>query len=300
MKLRFAIGFVALSLGLVGFMGGSLAAKTYNIKLSRASVVGSKYRVEGKGSYTQGMNIKMGPRTLRSKNDIYDVQYQALVTVKAIDAQKQSSVEEHKIEKFVKIQGKTTSTLLAPGTVVTVSRGPNGKAQFHVGKTPVNPVVGKLLQDYSDTHEPNQPTDDAMFGTSKPQKVGASWGINKALMAKSLQKSKTMILAKDLQGQATLEGVAKKMGKDCLKIRATLNVKRFEVPLPGGLKMHNSNMTIELFGHFPVNPNDKRVHGTKSMTMSFFASGKTNPRAPAVSMRINMKFFVELTRTYLK
>ncbi|TNE44144.1 MAG: hypothetical protein EP343_30800 [Deltaproteobacteria bacterium] len=300
MNVRLGFLFLGVCLTLACFSDQVSAAASYKIKLTRGYKVGAKYRIVANGSYAQGMDIKMGPRTIRNQQEDYNIRYVAVVTVKAVNAQQQSAREEHKIEKFLKIQGKSQEVLMKPGTVVVASRAADGKAQFHVGNSLVPKKIGKILQDFSDTKKPNQPSDDQMFGTSKPQKVGGSWGIDNALMAKSLQDTKTIIDPKSLSGKVTLEGVANKLGHKCLQIRANLDINRFEVPLPGALKMKKSFMKLELYGHFPVDTSKNIVHSTKSLNMNFFAEGKPNPRTPSMSMNITMKMFVEMQREFLK
>ena len=77
---------------------------------------------------------------------------------------------------------------------------------------------------------PGKPTDDESFGTDSPQKIGATWPLNKEKVSRSARPLRAFPLnADDLAGKVTLVGTSTVDGKEYAHVAVELEAKNINI-----------------------------------------------------------------------
>jgi hypothetical protein len=121
------------------------------------------------------------------------------------------------------------------------------------------------------------PTDDEIFGTSKPQPVGGRWPIDNRLAQDDLFGDTSVVAS--VTGDVTLASVKKVGSVDCLELRSELELTGFELPnLPSGATIESGVMNAELSMVLPVDERGKRLedHMSYRMRMKLKITGNPN------------------------
>jgi len=275
----------------------AVAGKAYKVKLNRKAKVGQTYKYTAQGRFVQGMVITMGGRPFRNNRNAYQVSYAATVTVLAVDKRKQAVQESHKVARLIKLVKNKQSVLLKPGTVV-VAKVQGKKTQFTVNGKPASKALKSVLGNVITLKKANEPMDDDVFGTKKPQAVGGSWPVNGAKVASSLSNKNMQIAANNVKGTMTLKGVASVDGHKGLRVLGRINFKSVGIKLPPGFKTHKSLLKVGISGFFPLKKAFGPLRSTKFMVMQFKAGTPKMGKRPAMGMHMNIEHHLTTTRKY--
>lgn len=259
---------------------------TYEIKLHRPSEVGGKHRLEVHGKREESQVTRTEAQTIGERKRAVSVELVSEVTVLEVNSVGKSRRESHKIVKFTKTEGDTTRSLLDAGTEV-VATASGIRADFTVDGAPASAEVAEALRLVVSCAE-DETTDDDVFGTKEAVKVGQSWPVNSAVIARELTNNIGVAIApEDVSGQMTLKGISEHSGVKCFDISGEATMK-VTPPLPAGLTVEKSEVIVRLSGVFPLDMRMQRVESTLEMNAETTAKGKPSPDAPEVTTEIRL------------
>lgn len=252
---------------------GDATDKAYSVKLSRPSKVGERYDITVSGSQKTTSVITAGGGPAQTQDQALAVRLEGTVEVIAVDSKGGETKLACTIAKFVRTDGKEPGQILPGGSVVTVDATTGEKTQYSLKDGQPTAEQSEALSLVLDAHRPESASDDEVFGTDRPQKVGASWPIDLAKAAADAGKSGVVIKKEDLSGQTTLAGIEHVDGKDYLEVRARMQSKRLEVPMPPGVTLDKTKLEATFGGMFPVDPSTNRMGETTDLKMDIVAKG---------------------------
>lgn len=258
----------------------SLSAKAeeqaYNIRLSHPSKVGETYRVVANSRHTERVAIFVGDVPVNGKVDDFSVELIAMATASQVSGGGKVTKSTVRIEKLMLSTGGETKALLSPGTVVIVSADGQWK-RFTINDAAVDMATEKALRTVLAEVVSTGPNDDEVFGTKEKKKIGETWQVNRELLAKSFyEKAKMTVNPSDVVGGVTLEGVVKGRPRDYLVISGSINIDKFEVPLPAEFKQEAGQIRLNLSGRFPITEDRDWLSESLQMGAWFSAVGPEN------------------------
>jgi len=247
----------------------------YEIKLHRPVKPGFRYRFRSAG--TTSVKVTASTQQAANKGTI-PWTYEAEVTVRAVNAKGEPTVEEHKVIKLITTDAKgVRSTPLAPGTkVVARSKGIN--PVFKLNGAPASKEITGTLGDIIRVSKGGA-TDDQVFGVRGKKKIGESWRVNARALAKDIGRRPASLPARsrNINGKATLLRVADVFGVKSLVVRVKIRVKNWAEKI-GTLKATagGANWTIEK--SVPVDPTSTQLTNYKERTRLFIEGTNVNGR----------------------
>ena len=203
--------------------GFKITTKKFPIVIYKQWKKGDRVILEFKGKYHSRNNIQRGEgRILRSsKNHI--VEYEALVTVTRVDKNGNAIRAKHEVKKcrFSRHGGRKMKEMVPKGTVaLTRFRGDQPEIRFRGKRTSRyfrSLMRRALLISRSITDEGK-----SVWQPQGPKGIGETWGINKDLFLRSLDKLNKKDRRKEfakLTGTAKLVGRKEVDGVPCLEVQ---------------------------------------------------------------------------------
>ncbi|MCL2648457.1 MAG: hypothetical protein FWD61_15850 [Phycisphaerales bacterium] len=231
--------------------------ESYPIQLGRSGEVGDVYdthiTLEQTGTVTTtSAQSEPRERSLAMKADLQG-------RVKMLEKNADSSLLELTVKKFV---DETGENLIDANKVIDIKRSATQSSFSAKDGGELSEKVKNLL---NQLYPPEQgkgeaksgASDDDVFGSKTPRKVGESWPINSEAAAKMLARSDVTVDPKDVTGKMTLKGVETinggngKRGK-ALRIVGTIDVANFKSScVPSGVNV-DSVGKMQLSGLYPV------------------------------------------------
>jgi hypothetical protein len=274
-------------------------AQEYDIRLIKEAKVGDQYRVDTTARRITKMTAFRGKAAVKNQGDELTTELVSSVKVLETNENERATKVALSIEKCVITTGGNTKLLIDTGRVVIGSRQGRGKF-FTIDNVPVDPITNKALSmavSFGDVG----PTDDDIFGTREKRRVGDSWEINAALVAKSLKEIFNISTGEgDVKGGATLEGTVKSGRQEYLVISAWLSIDSFSVPLPDGVKIQDGQVKGSFSGKFPVDPVRERVGESSKIATWFTAVGPPDPKFEGLTIEGVMEQSVTREIEYLQ
>jgi hypothetical protein len=270
-------GFLLLGLILTGVAG----AQEYKVALDRPQKVGQTYTISATGSSKSNTVVTVPGQVPQNQSESYTVALDGTVKVLAIDAMTSQAT---KLEITVTKALRDDKPVLQPGVVI-VAENVEGKTVFTSAGMPVDQAAGTALDVVISTHQPGEPSDNAVFGTDKPQKVGDTWAVDSDAAARGSAKSGLPVDKNDIKGEVKLAGVEKVNGKDVLHIEADLNVAKMAATLPNGPKIDSGTMKAHFEAVLPAD--DTSLPISESQSTQFHLS-MTSPTPDNQSAKIDV------------
>lgn len=142
--------------------------------------------------------------------------------------------------------------LAEPGAVLTVKRSATDLDITSSG-APVSDDAKKILSLIFDKIDPTaKTTDDDVFGTTTPRKVGDAWPINTVAAAQGLGKMNITVAAEDLAGETKLVSVDQAPAGPVLHITASFKAKNLKPEVPPGATLGECNLVAAIDTHIPA------------------------------------------------
>lgn len=291
MTLRLSALFSCCALLLVS----SAEAKTYPIQLNRSLQVGQRYHLKTNGTYHREMNLIVNSTPMRQKKETITLDYAAEVTIMAVSAQGRARKERHQIVHFFKHQNGGKQPLLKAGMEV-IAWMQKGKMKFFVQKAPVKGALAQYLGDVISLKADDQPDDDVIMGTKKPQAIGASWPVNPKASRFLLGKKTAANAPKLRKGRVTLVGRSTVHKIPCLNLKVHMELDTLQMKIPYGWKLTKSTAQFDMSGHFPLDHKMFRLRDTKAMNLQVVAQRPAAKKAPPMQMTMVMRYKQSSTR----
>jgi hypothetical protein len=283
------IAFVASSL----LVARSCEAKDYAVKLARPDKVGLKYRLEARETKKQSMSINKGPAELKKEESQTMVTLRAVVEVRKVSAKGEPLEKKVTIEKFI---DNKDEPLLKKGDVVT-AKTVKGKTVFRLGERELSARAAEFLGDLVKTKTMTTADDDVVFGSKSRRKVGESWKINAAALAKDLK-----LKPANISGTVSLQAIEKHADEDCLRIG--IDLKMDAVPRGGklgmdGFKVKTADVRMKIGGLMPVDPSRRSPsEWMRAITKAEWIGDTPAPKDFAIRLHIDVT--MNATMTYLE
>jgi len=274
------------------------SAQDYEVALSRPQKVGDLFGISVEGVETTRSKISANGEIAQDVADKLAIELKGSVRVLEIDKNGEPSKLALTVEKLVKIKGDAQTPLLKTGTEVTAFVQ-DDKDEFEVEDLPVGKEIQQALA-MAIALGHGDATDDDIFGSANPQKVGDTWKVNAEKAAADFSKAGLGIDKEGIEGTATLKEVVTVGDEKCLKIAAQIKMKDFSLPLPPGVVVKTATAEADFSGLFPVNKSVNRLEEHEEWTMNFSAEGAGDPGAPALAVEVTSKRNVTAKYTYTK
>jgi hypothetical protein len=220
------------------------------------------------------------------RDDLTQVRFVAEERVVAIGSTGKPTTVQYTIEAFEVTEGGAPTTALPAGTVLTVERAtqPGADPRMHVNGRDVAPEVAAALgivvsRRSSDT------SDDDVFGSTTPRRVGERWGINAALAQREMAASGAPEMR--LRGDVRATELSTVDSLPCIVLTATMRGQLAGIPsLPPTATFRAGTMEATMSGAFPLDGTSRPPTGSVSMVMdvTFSVSGAT----PAATQNLHM------------
>jgi hypothetical protein len=180
----------------------------------------------------------------------------------------------------------STRQLFPRGTVV-VAAVENGHKVFRVNGQPVDEQAEQVLDMMTDVGSSQGGTsDDDIFGTAEPRKVGDSWSVNSAAAVKSLrEESKIRVSEDDTHGVMTIEKKTKCGNEDCLIISGRLDADLITVDIDE-LNVDSGEAHCRFSGALPVDTSHSAVDRSFEMQMRVSGRTRRNPKGPEIQVDV--------------
>lgn len=204
-------------------------AQEYRIRLSLPDRPGNKYAISANAFNLERMS--QGDHVL--KDTEYRVEFEGHAEILGVDTKGQAVKIAFAVQRFVKTESGATTELLKPGATVLADDTRDEPLSLKDG--PLSEEAREAFRLIHSRHKPGDPTDDEIFGTNEPKKIGESWAINSKLASTNLSEEGMVIPPAGISGTVKLIGQDRIDGSGCLDIRAEVSVDGVSVkdPPPG-------------------------------------------------------------------
>lgn len=220
---------VALLAALILFLvPGLLYAqdKEYSVRFFVPDKVGSKRSVDTKRTQKVDHVVKKDGKVVEESGILNEVEFVGTIEVLGVDNRGQENNILITIEKLTWTANKDKPQEGAkPGTVV-VGQMKEGKPVFSAkeGETQLSEIAELLLPRV--TKLGSDPTsDEQVFKTEKPQKVGAPWPANKNALLEAYRRADPSIKPEGISGSGQVVAVKDINDKDHLEVRLELSIQ---------------------------------------------------------------------------
>jgi hypothetical protein len=236
----------------------------YSIHLSRPSHVGDRTQVVVQQVEDNDTSFSADKAASRDEHVHRVLHLDAVQQVVAIDEKGRPTRSHFDVTEFT-LDGQA----LAQRTIDVTNAAKEADAVLLVDGAPAGKEARKALQSLLRVGLGGA-TDDEIFGTAAPQLVGARWPIDAALATQDLKEDND-VDARNLSGEAWLQGTTRVDGAECLDVRArlTLDLNPASIPdLPEGSTVELGQTEAEMSAALPVDGRTERLADHMAMTMT--------------------------------
>lgn len=264
----------------------SAFAQEYDIRFTRPTHIGAQYRLVASGQQVEETRVASSKEVIENAKQFFSIQLEGVVTVLQIDEHKR----ENKIKLLVstcllsKEEHSMESEALPTGTEMVIQLR-EGDEEVFVNGEPADDDIVKMVKMVNLLYA-REVTDDDMFGTKEPKKVGDYWAINTIEATKDLADEGVQIAIEDVHGTTTLEKVAVVDGIDCLQLAIAMEITKAVPPLPPGVHLESSRVVAQVSGMLPIDTSLRVLSSAKNMSMELVAKGTMQPNTPEVTVSI--------------
>src|SRR5262245_17025144 len=177
-----SLRFLCRSALVLGIGTASLSAEEYPIKLDRPQKVGNVRRISASASRKMSLLMKSGEQTIKDDKQDVRAELVAVEKVLAVNETGRPTAVEYVVEKF-ECETPAGKHAIESGKVVTGKI--DGDEERYELKDGAMPDEVKNAFELVATL-PSQSSDDVVFGTDKPQAIGASWPVGAEKAVKDL------------------------------------------------------------------------------------------------------------------
>ena len=231
----------------------SLMCEEFPILMSRRAHTGDRYTVECKATQATRLVWTIDGKRMPASNEVEVWRYGGAVEIleaSAFGTENRARVTVTTLTSTKRIDGKESETVdLLPSGAVIIGAWKDGRTVYTVeGQAPA-PNVEMVLSRLMFMEPPTMSLDQAIFGSARPQAVGASWPVDAKFAAEDLTtRAKTPAKAENITGSSALVEAT----PEGLKITSELIATDIQVPLHQWMTVTNGRMRFEAWGIFPT------------------------------------------------
>lgn len=224
--------------------------KKYPIKLASGLKAGQRYRLTFKGRGTWTDTLAHSGRVIRRRSNWGKIEYEAVVTVEKVGRHGQPLQEKHQVVKCMGSRRKRAWGEVLPRGTVFVAVLQKETINLKIKGHKLDKVHRALLMS-ANRISCTGPSADEIWGTSKPQPVGAEWPMDPKKAAACHGRG---LKAVDFSGHAKLVEVKKRDGIEVLEIESKWNAKNLKFKFPKGFKQKELLLTMWSTVEVPLKP----------------------------------------------
>ena len=261
-------------------------AQDYEIRMTRPTKVGRKYRIVASGSLAQDLTRAVKGEAPRHRKLRLTAKLEGVITVLQVDKFKRENKVKLLVSKCLMSTNGTANMkeALPKGTqVVAQVRGEED--EFLVDGKAVSKEIAKMLGLFI-SFSGSQTTHDKIYGTKERKKVGDSWAVNRAEAVKDLANQDMTADAKDIKGGTTVKDVVVVDGTKCLLLHIKMQVAKMRLQMPPGLTVKMANVSIDISSAYPVDTAIGVLSDKTTMTMAFVATSTSTPDGPELTLSV--------------
>jgi hypothetical protein len=235
--------------------GGGAAARTFAVRLTRTAAVGDKQLAVG--SLETDDQSSGGPTGAEptKRHDKVAIRFVVATEVQEVSPRGYARRAVLTVRRLNRESGGVTTELAKPGEVFT-ARMLGHDRLVEQGGTPVSPELQQALAVAVPLRSDDEPTDDDLYGSGEPHRVGDKWAVPAALFATS-GAQRVVFEPAQVSGTVTLAGEKAVHGQPCLEVQWNVLAHRGSFKpgaLPGGLLGTLGTMTVSGSLVVPVDP----------------------------------------------
>lgn len=244
-------------------------ARRYPVKLSRPFKAGQRYHWSADATIVDSAKGTKSPTVRQLLPEHVSVNLEAVVDVLAVNSDGEIVRMAATIEECVARYGKERKQVLKPGRVVTVEAG-KWRPMFipDAGSFTIQDDV--LLRSVLTLPRIDDTTDDDVYGTNRPQRVGDSWPVNADQMMRSWAAAGYKLKKQNISGKMQLKSAETTDGVECLRISGRAKIEHFLPPaldIPGEVKVADATVEIKFTKVVPEDLTKQALSESYSMTV---------------------------------
>jgi hypothetical protein len=243
--------------------------RTYPIKLTRPFKAGQRYHWSADATLVDSARGTKSGQVRHLLPETVSVNLEATVDVLAVNADGEIVRMACTIEQCTARYGKDRKVVLRPGRVVTVEAG-KWRPMFipDAGSFTIEDDI--LLRSVLTLPRIDDTTDDDVFGTPRPQKVGDSWPINPDQMMKSWAAAGYKLKKQNISGKMQLKSAETIDGVECIRVSGRAKIEHFLPPamdIPDDAKVADATTEIKFTRLVPLDASRQALTDSYSMTV---------------------------------
>ena len=292
--MRFPLVAFVVALGLCA-SATSADEKGFAIRMFRPASVGEKYNLRLSWSRTEENLTNPGGTRLETRvdNRISSVDLTGVVEVLGVSPAGTPTKIRVKVTNRAMIGLPDASGVsVPPGDTITLAW--NGRS-FDASADPTRlprSAAALVAHALSPMRHEGAPwaTHDDVYGTPAKQREGATWDVNKKIVASDLRLAGFAVDPGQLKGASKFVAFTKVKKDPYLKVETNLRAVRFDVlptargSLPPGLKMVDGSLSLTVAKLLPAIPFKKSARSAESLNASMTFQGTAGPRNEPVTI----------------
>jgi hypothetical protein len=253
----------------------SADTKAYKIKLDRPIKVGQTFRIKASGYEAKSAAARVGNKSKELPGETTSFSLVADYVIMEISDTGDATKIRIVIDTLNE-QGTGVDKALLPRGVVVIGEVKNGKETYELTKGKLSKAAHNAIEKTFSLDTDDGPSDDKIFDTQKPRKVGDSWPINKKQAALSFNKMKLKADIKNLTGTTKFVQIRDIEGQKCIDLSHDIKITKFTPSiaqkLPPGTTLKNSLILFSGHNVVPVNTDSLLLYSTMNMKMAVVMS----------------------------
>ncbi|MBN8216718.1 MAG: hypothetical protein J0L75_08740 [Spirochaetes bacterium] len=242
------------------------------IRLDRPYKVGERFHLQVSAAHQEQTTLttKESPRIFAAS---YTAILEGVVTVQAIDARGRMSACSVEVERLEKVLADKTETLLPKGATLA-ARVTNGVDAYEARGAALSESAQGALPLLLSMAKGGA-SDDDLYGTRLPRRLGAEWGLSTERVAAELAHSGLTAKAKDVSGSCGL-GEAPRVGDvDCIRVNRVVRVTNATPVLAPGMRLVKSTLESAGSSLLPRDPARHPLEEEMSLRAHIVTSGQS-------------------------
>jgi len=222
----------ALPAGVVLLCLSSLAAaQAYSIRFTRPWKVGDRYRILATASSSAYSGATVGSTMVNT--NIGDINVELLSDATVLEIRPDGRIAKVSLVIYKCIFRKDDKKKAVPRETLVIASVENGDQVFRVNGQPVDPDTATALSLVL-WLDPQEKSEDQVFGTSEQKRVGESWAIKAASVADWPLQARTDATGADIKGVVTVskpcsfEPEQRKLDDADLQCCATRSIRKLQ------------------------------------------------------------------------
>jgi len=270
------------------------AEKRHPVRLSHAEKPGDRSETVTTARVDNALTLSVQDRVFRENKSVEIWRLHATEVIDAVANNREAKAKTLTVIELTKTAEEKTAAVLPKGAVVRAAIR-DGKEVFTIGDSPAPPDTAKMLERLISLSDDNRPTDDQLYGTKKPRRVGDTWPINAAKAAEAMRTPDLSVAPRGITGTAALKAVRQEGGRDFLDIEVTMKTRNMTVAFIPTFRVVKAESQTRFAGLFPADSKGGRIKDGMETTFVVVGKGRRSPQEPEVTAEARTT--VKLTRT---